>query len=129
CRSLFNRVSNLFFPEPADNGSVSIARMAGRFVALTESPLPVAFDPQTLETIGFPKYDGVKGHITTAHPHHDPERDAIISYVTKVSRTSSYNVHSMSPGDMRRILIGSVKVKEPAYMHSFGMTERYVVLA
>jgi carotenoid cleavage dioxygenase-like enzyme len=129
CRSLFNRVYNLFFPEPADNGLVSIARMAGRFVALTESPLPVAFDPQTLETIGFPRYEGVKGHITTAHPHYDPEREATINYVTRVSRTSSYNVHSMAPGDMRRTLIGSVKVPEPAYMHSFGMTERYVVLA
>jgi beta,beta-carotene 9',10'-dioxygenase len=128
CRSLFNRVYNLFFPEPADNGSVSIARLAGRFVALTESPLPVAFDPQTLETLGFPKYEGVGGHITTAHPHYDPEREATISYVTKISRTSSYNVHSMAPRTMRRTLIGSVKVKEPAYMHSFGMTERYVVL-
>jgi carotenoid cleavage dioxygenase-like enzyme len=29
---------------------------------------------------------------------------------------------------MRRVLIGSVKVPEPAYMHSFGMTESYVVL-
>jgi beta,beta-carotene 9',10'-dioxygenase len=129
CRSLFNRVSNLFFPEPADNGLVNIARMAGRFVALTESPLPVAFDPQTLETLGFPKYEGAKGHITTAHPHHDPERDAVVNYVTKISRTSAYNVHSMAPGSMRRTLIGSVKVKEPAYMHSFGMSERYVVLA
>jgi len=129
CRSLFNRVSNLFFPEPADNGVVSIGRLAGRFVALTESPLPVAFDPQTLETLGFPKYDGAKGHVTTAHPHHDLQGDAVISYVTQISRTSSYNVYSMAPGSMRRALIGSVKVKEPAYMHSFGMTERYVVLA
>jgi carotenoid cleavage dioxygenase-like enzyme len=129
CRSLFNRVANLFFPEPADNGLVNVARMAGRFVALTESPLPVAFDPLTLETLGFPKYEGAKGHLTTAHPHHDPQGDAVINYVTQISRTSSYNVHSMAPGSMKRALIGSVKVKEPAYMHSFGMSERYVVLA
>jgi len=129
CRSLFNRVANLFFPEPADNGLVNVARMAGRFLALTESPLPVAFDPQTLETLGFPKYEGVGGHISTAHPHHDPERDATINYVTRISKTSAYNVHAVSGDTLRRTLIGSVKVKEPAYMHSFGMTERYVVLA
>jgi carotenoid cleavage dioxygenase-like enzyme len=128
CRSLFNRVSNLFFPEPADNGLVNIARLAERFVALTESPLPVAFDPQTLETLGFPRYEGVGGHITTAHPHYDPAREAVVNYVTRISRTSSYNVHAIPRGTMRRTLIGSVKVEQPAYMHSFGMTESYVVL-
>ena len=128
CRSLFNRVYNLFFPEPADNALVNITRLAGRFVALTESTLPVAFDPQTLETIGFPRYEGVGGHTTSAHPHHDPEREATISYVTRMSRVSSYNVYGIPRGTMRRTLIGSVPVREPAYMHSFGMTERYVVL-
>jgi len=34
------------------NPNVNIAPLGGRMVALTETPLPVAFDPETLQTVG-----------------------------------------------------------------------------
>ena len=49
CRSIFSRIYTLFVPEPADNAAVNVTRIADPFVALTETPLPVEFDPQTLE--------------------------------------------------------------------------------
>jgi carotenoid cleavage dioxygenase-like enzyme len=130
CRSIFSRIYSLFVPETADNGSVSVARIADRFVALTETPLPVEFDPQSLETLGFLDSEGrVPGQITTAHPHYDPGSAELVSYKTHISRTSTYNVYAMQRASKYQTLLGSVSVAEPAYMHSFGMTEHYVVLA
>jgi beta,beta-carotene 9',10'-dioxygenase len=130
CRSIFSRIYTLFVPEPADNAAVNVTRIANHFVALTETPLPVEFDPQTLRTLGFLDNDGkVPGQITTAHPHYDRARQTLVSYKTHVSRVSAYNVYAIARGATRQTLIGSVSAAEPAYMHSFGMTERYVVLA
>jgi carotenoid cleavage dioxygenase-like enzyme len=130
CRSIFSRIYTLFVPQTSDNGSVSVARFADRFVALTETTLPVEFEPRSLRTLGILDSEGgVPGQITTAHPHYDPGREAVVSYKTRISRFSSYNVYAMPRRGIRQTLIGSVSVPEPAYMHSFGMTERYVVLA
>src|SRR5205085_5559519 len=52
CRSAFQRVQSLFDPGLTDNGSVNVAQVMGKWVAMTETPLPVAFDPDTLETFG-----------------------------------------------------------------------------
>jgi beta,beta-carotene 9',10'-dioxygenase len=41
---------------------------------------------------------------------------------------STYRVYATNAQDERRV-VAKVPVREPAYMHSFGMTERYVVLA
>ena len=51
CRSAFQRVSSLFAPDITDNGAVNVTRLGDRYLALTETPLPVAFDPETLETL------------------------------------------------------------------------------
>ena len=45
-------VTSLGPPKPTDNANVHVARIDGEFVALTESPRRVAFDPETLETRG-----------------------------------------------------------------------------
>src|SRR4051794_15713370 len=52
CRSAFKRVASLFDPALTDNANVNVARIMGKWVALTETPMPVAFDPETLETLG-----------------------------------------------------------------------------
>ena len=50
CRSLFKRLVTTFLREVSDNANVNISKLGENFVALTEVPLPVMFDPQTLET-------------------------------------------------------------------------------
>jgi beta,beta-carotene 9',10'-dioxygenase len=48
--------------------------------------------------------------------------------VTRYNALSRYNIHSVSnTGKTQRI--GSVPVTKPAYMHSFGMTQNYFILA
>ena len=72
CRSLFKRIAQIFMgSKPGANANVSIGKIAGRFVAQTESPVPVAFDEETLKTIGIVSYgDTLKVELTTAHPHY-----------------------------------------------------------
>ncbi len=129
CRSIFKRFAQMFSPRPTDNANVNISRIANEFVALTEISLPIEFDPKTLQTVGVSKYDDkLKGTITTAHPHYDFERKEGINYLTHFSAKNSYNVYRIPRGSKKRETIGTILVKEPAYMHSFGITQNYVVL-
>ncbi len=125
CRGLFGRVMSLFDPKATDNGCVNVAKLAGHMVALTETPMPIAFDPATLETLGpLAPPPSLRGHMTTAHPHHDGERG--YSYAICIGRRSSYRLLVEEGGSQR--VLAELPVDEPAYMHSFGMSENYLVL-
>ena len=50
CRSIFSRIGAVFSPEHTDNANVNLVRLGERFIAMTETPMPVEFDPETLET-------------------------------------------------------------------------------
>jgi beta,beta-carotene 9',10'-dioxygenase len=130
CRSLFRRIKAMFVPELTDNPNVNVTRIADRFLALTETPLPIEFDPKTLETVGVMAYaDSLGGQITTAHPHYDFARAEALNYVTHLSRRSKYTVYRTGRGETRRTPIASMPVGEPAYMHSFAVTEHHAILA
>ena len=130
CRSIFKRVQQVFSPDVTDNPNVNLARIGERYIAMTETPMPVEFDPETLDTIGHLDYaDKLKAHVTTAHPHHDAGRDELVNYVARFSRVSEYVLYGMPAGSTERRVIARMPVKEPAYMHAFGMSERYLILA
>jgi len=130
CRSIFKRVQQIFSPDLTDNPNVNLARIGERYIAMTETPLPIEFDPETLDTVGHLKYaDDLKGHATTAHPHHDRERDELVNYIARFSRVSEYVLYGLPGNGERRRVIARMPVKEPAYMHAFGMSERYLILA
>jgi beta,beta-carotene 9',10'-dioxygenase len=130
CRSLFKRVQTLFAPGKAlpDNANVNVTRLGERFISMTETPMPVQFDPHTLETAGVQPYE-VPGQLTTAHPHMDRASCGMLNYAAKLGRVSSYRFFAVDPDASKPRAIGSLPVKEPAYMHSFGLTERWLVLA
>jgi beta,beta-carotene 9',10'-dioxygenase len=125
CRAIFKRVQSFFSPDFTDNANVNLMRLGERYVAMTETPLPVEFDPQTLAALGRSKQ--APGVITTAHPHHDPVKGEAVNYVAQLGPRSQYRVFTTNARDEQRI-VARVPIKEPSYMHSFGMTERYAVL-
>jgi beta,beta-carotene 9',10'-dioxygenase len=130
CRALFKRTMTLFGADPNDNCNVNVSKLGQRYIAMTEVPLPVEFDAQTLETAGLVKWrDRLGGHIATAHPHFDPGRRELLSYVSHISARTSYRLFAVPEGSTKRQEIARIPVREPAYMHSFAMTERYLVLA
>src|SRR4051812_10801796 len=125
CRAIFKRVQAIFSPDFYDNANVNLMRLGERYVAMTETPLPVEFDARTLDTLKRAKK--APGQLTTAHPHHDPERGEAVNYAAQLGARSTYRIYATAADDGRRV-IGKLPVREPAYMHSFGMTERHVVL-
>jgi len=129
CRSLFKRVQTLFSAgELSDNGNVNVARLGERFVALTETALPVEFDSRTLAAAEVAPFRA-PGQLSTAHPHLDRASGGLINYAAKLGRSSEYRFFGLDPGACEPRLLGSLSVREPAYMHSFGLTERWIVLA
>ena len=129
CRSIFKRITSAFSPQDSSNANVNISKIGQSFVALTELPLPVEFDPQTLETVGVLRYDDtLAGQHCTPHPHYDPARHMGLNSITNIGPKSTYTVHAIKDGETKRTLIGAISAKAPAYIHSFGVTDQYIVL-
>ncbi len=131
CRSLFKRVTTSFAPPVfGNNTNVSIVRQGSEFLALSETPLPVRFDPATLKTLGVGM--PAPGQMTIAHPHFAPRSGEWVSYATYFGPVTTYCVYAQSCQEgraRRRRKIAAIPVQRPAYMHSFGITERYLILA
>ena len=118
-----------FLSEPYDNTNIVVERIGDQYLALTESPRRVVVDPNTLGTRGHNAYDGPEpsGRLACAHLKRDPATGALLNVETDFGRTHEYQVHALTPaGDRRHV--GSVETDAPAYMHSFALTPRYVVL-
>lgn len=126
CRRIWERFFSIFKAEATDNANVNIATHAEQFVSMTETPLPVEFDPETLETLGVVDYENEFGDMTTAHPHIADGQT--FNYVTDFSRTSEYKVYRMPDDEFSRDIITTISRDRPAYMHSFGLTANYILL-
>lgn len=127
CRALYGTVSTDFEPAPpTDNGSVLVGRLQDRFLAMTETPMPLIFDPKTLETNGVPAYEA-PGYHCTAHPHNDRTTGELYGFATAVHGPVAYRVYGQMDERTQRI-IAEIPVEQPSYMHTFGMTENYFVL-
>ncbi|WP_445151716.1 carotenoid oxygenase family protein [Baekduia sp. Peel2402] len=127
CRSLFQRVQSVFNQDITDNANVNLSRVGDEYIAMTETPIPVRFDPETLETLGHDEGAKKYGQISTAHPHHDPEHGELINFAAHLGRKSVYKIYARATATESRTL-ATMAVREPSYMHSFALTERYVVL-
>jgi beta,beta-carotene 9',10'-dioxygenase len=131
CRSLFKRLFTWIAPKSEytlPNANVNVAQIAQEYVALTETPLPVRFDPKTLKTLGVLEYEDQlpkEKCWESAHPHRID--NGILNYLIQYGRISHYLLYSVSDTPCAREVIARIPAVEPAYMHSFAMTENYVV--
>jgi beta,beta-carotene 9',10'-dioxygenase len=127
CRSLFQRVTTIFSTKLSDNANVNLVRLGDRFIAMTETPIPVQFDPDTLAAAGVAYR--APGQLTTAHPHMDRASKGMLNYAAKLGPRSTYRFFLVRPAGESPEQIGTMPAREPAYMHSFGLTPRWLVLA
>lgn len=129
CHVIFRKLSSLFFPhQELQNGNVNVAKFFNSFVALTEVPLPVEFDLKTLQTLGALSYKDKLPHDNSwecAHPHFD--RDQAFNCLIRFSFRCAYVIYRLQ--DNGRHVLAEIPVEEPAYMHSFAMTDNFVILA
>lgn len=129
CRALFKKVMALFFEaEPGNNTVVNLIRLGERYVAMTEFPMTVEFDPKTLATLGVLEYDDKVDAISaTAHPHYDATRGVGINMMTHYGRKTAYEIYALT--DTTRRKLGEVLAGSTSYIHSFATTPRYAIVA
>lgn len=112
-----------------DNCNVNIAALDEHYVALTESQHLLAFNPVELNTLGvFQFNDNLKGQLSTAHPQIDKSSHAYINILIQIGRAFDYHIYQTTPKSNTRSLIQTYRSTTLFYMHSFCLTENYVVL-
>ncbi len=113
------------------NANINIAKFANDLVALTEVPQPVIFDLATLKTVGLFSYKDTlpKARVwECAHPHTDPVTGEVINYLVQFYPTTQYVIYKMKKGSHQRETLAEIPVQEPSYMHSFALSQNYVIL-
>jgi beta,beta-carotene 9',10'-dioxygenase len=129
CRTVFKRVQTLFAggPEFGDSANINVVKLGDRFLSMTEAPISVEFDPETLASAGVPYMP--PGSLTTAHPHADRADGAMLNVAVRLGARTEYRFYRVPADTMTPEVVASMPVREPGYIHSFGLTERWFVLA
>jgi carotenoid cleavage dioxygenase-like enzyme len=127
CRTLFQQLQTIFNPDPkiTDSAKVNVGQIGEKTFAWGEPLMQIQFDPETLESIGVYNYGKYGGNrMTTAHPIVD--KMEAYNLVVQYGPINFYKIYEIS-GEAREI--ASVPVQMPGYMHSFGMSENYFIIA
>lgn len=129
CRSLFGKFMTAFSKDPlsTDSAKVNLGKMGDRFFAFGEPLMQVEFDPETLRSMGDFDY-GIRSSatMTTAHPHN--EGDESYNLVVHYGPINYYTIYGVDKALAVR-KVASVPVMQPSYLHSFGMSPRYFIIA
>ena len=127
CRTLFQQLQTIFNPDPkiTDSAKVNVGQIGGKTFAWGEPLMQIQIDPETLKTVGVYDYGKYGGNrMTTAHPIVD--ETGAYNLVVQYGPINFYKIYEIS-GEAREI--ASVPVQMPGYMHSFGMSENYFIIA
>lgn len=127
CRTRFQRFASLFDPGLTDNGAVNVGRLGDRWLAMTETPLAVVFDPETLDSLGVERRAG-KLSLPNAHPHYDHDSGAMLDLRVVLAPRARYELVARHPDGEDRV-IARIPVGRPGYQHSFGLTARHAVVS
>lgn len=129
-KGIFSKLGSLFGDSPRyDNANVNICCIGGDLCAITETPLFTMFDPSKLKTTGaFSFDDKLEGHYACPHPHIDASTGDMYNYMIQFGNTSTYVVYKIPAGTKKRVPMTKINVGYPSYMHSFSMTENYLLL-
>lgn len=134
CKSIFKRLFAHFIPSMTpgiiQNGNVNVMRIANHYAALTETPLPVCFDPRTLETLGPLNFRDNLCKVDcfeSAHPHYDTLRKEAVNFQIEMGAECRYTLYGVSE-DASRKPFYQMKSDKASYIHTFAMTERYIIM-
>jgi len=131
-QSMFSKIAGAFSSTDRreyDNANVNVIQMNGKCMCLTETPKPLLFGFDSLETqTPYVFNDEIEGHFSSAHPLYDPLTHEWFNFVINYGRTSTYTVYSCKEGNNIRTVRGQTTTSYPSYMHSFCLTPHYIVL-
>jgi carotenoid cleavage dioxygenase-like enzyme len=128
-RTVWDKIKALFINDVTDNCNIQTVDDQGTIVIMTELPHMYQLDPISLQTMAKYEYDHkINATMQTAHPHIDPNKgNLIVNYMLKISLFNYYEVFNVHGRAYERV--SRVPVTSPSYMHSFALTENYVILA
>lgn len=128
-RSRLGKIFAVFDQRITDSAKVNLAKIAGKYLALGETSKQIEFDPKTMATLGIFQYERkYQQHITTVHPQFDFNENTVYQLVTRFSRMSHYRFVRIFK-DGRTEVVGEIPVSQPSYLHSFGLSPNYLILA
>jgi beta,beta-carotene 9',10'-dioxygenase len=130
CQRFGRRMVALFDQETFGLHNVNVAKLGHRHLSLTESACAVEFDRQTLATMGYVRIGrGTEFQGPLAHMHYDRDSGSAIAFMVRFGIRNEYRLFSLAPDSLERRPIASIPApREPHYMHSFAMTERFLIL-
>ncbi|MFB6298413.1 MAG: carotenoid oxygenase family protein [Salinirussus sp.] len=115
-----------------DNPAIGVARMGGTTLAVTESPVGLAVDPETLSVTGRRDLTaGLDADLTLGHLH--GTGDGFYNLGVSYGRDPAYTLFRRPDADPARAdptPLTRVRIdrRYVPYVHSFALTERYAVL-
>lgn len=117
-------------PRSTDNANVNVCRVGDDYVAMTETPHQLRFDPRTLETLGAKRYEDELGDGVSmiAHPHRDRRSGAVVSVATELGARSALMLYQVSADGRRREVVARREFPELPYVHDFGLTDDHALL-
>lgn len=140
CQGLFGKLFTLFRKDVTDpktgrsvqNTGVTVGKLPDdRLISKTDASLLQFVDWETLdasEPVSYADLDErFEGQLAAAHSQKDLARNRLINYALKLGRTGQYTVFSVAEDPAEHEVLASFDAP-PAYIHSFALTERYVVL-
>ena len=118
-------------PEPPeyDDGNVTVFPFGDKGSAMTEASVDCSFDPKSLETIGHIAYQGeLDAHLTLAHLVVDPVSKHYVNVGIQFGPTTRYLIYTIDTVSCKQDVIAAYESSLPFYMHSFSVTNRYIIL-
>lgn len=129
-RSLFTRLRHTFTGAFQDNPSIGVQHLGGTVTAITESPVGVAVDAETLATTGRRDLTtGLDADFTLGHPHYDPERDVFVNFAVSYGSGATYTLFERDRRTASPEVVGEVSFDDAPYAHSFALTDEFAILA
>ncbi len=130
-RSVFERMKCTVDPNAqfGQNASINLQAVNGGMIAIGDLPGGLSIDPENLATPGRFRNDDPFVITSTPHPQRDDARSAWVNCGIGVSMKGfGYHVFLMPDGSHKPRPLAFIPRSGPAYMHSVGMSGRYVVL-
>ncbi|WP_426574505.1 carotenoid oxygenase family protein [Aquihabitans sp. McL0605] len=114
-----------------NNDFITVTELGSEWISVGETPTQISIDIESLDTKGIFRFkDRMISMWTCSHMLHDRARGRVYNYsIFAFPGFSRYRVWHIDENDHTRTQLATVKDPRPSWMHSFGMSERHIVLA
>ncbi|MEZ5607267.1 MAG: carotenoid oxygenase family protein [Burkholderiaceae bacterium] len=111
-----------------DNAAVVMSRVGAAWIAVTEAPTLMGFDPDTLATTGpLPLADDARIHLMAAHGFTD-DAGNYWNVGTQLGPTCEVKLFRLRPASNRREVLARLRMPKAGYTHALAMTARHAIV-